>query len=326
MKICIFGAGAIGGYVGAELARAGNDVSLVVRGPHLAAIQERGLRLEINNHTHTVRLPATDEPSSLGPQDVVFLTLKAHSISAAVPDIQSLLGPHTSVVNAVNGIPWWYFHGLDSPYANHLVESVDPGGVIYHGIGVDRAIGCVVYPSAEIVEPGVIRHLSGNKLCLGEPTGEKTARVTGLARVLIEAGFKAPVRPRLRDEIWVKLWGNLAFNPLSALTHATLDTLASDPGTRAIAKAMMREGQAIGEQLGVRFRVDIEKRIDAAGAVGAHRTSMLQDLELGRPLEVGALIESVQEMGRLVGVDTPNIDMVHALLVRRIRSRDDQTD
>ena len=304
------------------LARAGCEVSLVARGPHLAAIQKNGLTLWRDGKSQTYAITATDSAAELGPQDFVLVTLKAHALSGVVADVRKLLGPDTAVVSAVNGLPWWYFHGLDSPNTERPLESVDPGGLIWRGIGPERAIGCVVYPSVEVPEPGVIRHLSDDKFSLGEPSGERSERVRTLARVFIDAGLKAPVRPRIRDEIWVKLWGNLSFNPLSALTMATLDVLAGDAGIRAIARAMMVEAQAVGEKHGIRFAVDVDRRIDAAASVGAHRTSMLQDLEQGRPLEIAALVESVMEVARLVGQPTPTIDLVHALLRQRIRARD----
>ena len=322
MKICVFGAGAIGGYLGGMLARAGCEVSLVARGPHLAAIQKNGLTLWRDGKSQTYAITATDSAAELGPQDFVLVTLKAHALSGVVADVRKLLGPDTAVVSAVNGLPWWYFHGLDAPNTERPLESVDPGGLIWRGIGPERAIGCVVYPSVEVPEPGVIRHLSDDKFSLGEPSGERSERVRTLARVFIDAGLKAPVRPRIRDEIWVKLWGNLSFNPLSALTMATLDVLAGDAGIRVIARAMMVEAQAVGEKHGIRFAVDVDRRIDAAASVGAHRTSMLQDLEQGRPLEIAALVESVMEVARLVGQPTPTIDLVHALLRQRIRARD----
>ena len=321
MRLCVFGAGAVGGYLAVLLARAGVDVAVVARGAHLAAIRERGLTLLAGEEVAGVEIPATDDPASLGKQDVVVVTLKAHAIPSAVDGIRTLLDRHSMVVSAVNGIPWWYFHGLDSAFGERHVESVDPGGVVWNGIGPERAIGCVVYPSVEVVEPGVVRHLSDNRMILGEPHGDRSERVVQLASLFMAAGLKAPVRSRLRNDIWMKLWGNLAFNPLSALTHATLDALATDPGTRRIAGAMMREGQAVGEALGARFAIDVERRIDGAAAVGAHRTSMLQDLDLGRPLETDALVGAVQELGALTGVETPTIDLVHALLKQRVAFR-----
>lgn len=318
MRICIYGAGAIGGYLGVQLALADEDVTLIARGPHLAAMRQNGLRLLIDGEERVAHPRCTDDPSEVGRQDYVIVTLKAHSVPGVVDLMQPLLGPDTAVVTASNGVPWWYFHGLDGPWRDHRLESVDPGGVQWDKIGPERAIGCVVYPATEVAEPGVIRHLDGNRFTLGEPTGEKTERVQALSHALISAGFRAPVRD-IRDELWVKLWGNLTFNPISALTLETLDVVATDPGTRDVARAMMLEAQTIGEKLGVRFKVDAERRIDGAAAVGAHRTSMLQDLDKGRPMEIDALVSAVQEMGRLVDIPTPTIDVVLALVRQRAR-------
>lgn len=319
MKICIYGAGAIGGYMGAELARAGVDVSLVARGPHLAAMRKNGLKLRIGDEEHITHPTCTDNPAELGPQDFVIVALKAHSVPNVVDAMQPLLGPDTAVVTAVNGVPWWYFYGLEGEYEGRRIETVDPGSVQWDGIGPERAIGCVVYPACEIAEPGVIQHTSGNKFTLGEPNGEKTERIQNLSQALMSANMKAPVRPRIRDEIWVKLWGNLSFNPISALTSATLEQIAGDKETRAVVRAMMVEAQAIGEVLGVKFPVSVDKRIEGAAAVGAHKTSMLQDLELGRPMEIDALVAAVSEMGDMVGIETPTIDTVLALVRQRGR-------
>jgi 2-dehydropantoate 2-reductase len=248
----------------------------------------------------------------------VILTLKAHSVPGALSGIQPLLGPETAVVWAVNGVPWWYFYRLKGPWENHRLISLDPDGAQWEGIGPNRIIGCVVYPAAEVVQPGVVRHVEGNRFTLGEPDNTKTERVQRLAKALIAAGMRAPIR-NIRDEIWVKLWGNLCFNPISALTLATLDTVAEDPGTKKVARAMMTEAQAIGEALGVRFSVGLEQRIAGAAAVGPHRTSMLQDLERGRPMEIDALVTAVREMGDLAGVPTPTIDTVLALIQQRAR-------
>ncbi len=318
MKICIYGAGAIGGYLAVPLALAGEEITVIARGPHLEAMRSKGLKLRIAGEERVARPRCTADPAEAGPQDYVIITLKAHSVPGVVDAMQPLLGPDTAVVTAMNGVPWWYFHKLEGSWEGHRIESVDPGGKQWEYIGPERAIGCVVYPACEVDEPGVIRHISGDRFILGEPDGEKTERVTRLSKALIEAGFKAPVR-RIRDEIWVKLWGNLCFNPISALTRATLDVLTTEPGTRAVARAMMLEAQSIGEKLGVRFGVDVDKRIDGATAVGAHRTSMLQDLERGRPMEIDALVTAVQEMGRLVEVPTPTIDIVLALVQQRAR-------
>ena len=235
-----------------------------------------------------------------------------------VDAMQPLLGKNTAVVTAVNGVPWWYFYKFDGAWENHKIESVDPGGKQWDGIGPERAIGCVVYPACEILEPGVVRHIDGNRFTLGESSGEKTERVRALSQVMINAGFKAPVR-NIRDEIWVKLWGNLCFNPISALTNATLDVVATDPGTRMVARNMMLEAQAIGEKLGVRFAIDVDKRIAGAAGVGAHTTSMLQDVTLGRPMEIDALVTAVQELGRITGVETPTIDTVLPIVQQRGR-------
>ncbi len=319
MKICIYGAGAIGGFLGARLGLAGVDVSLVARGPHLAAIRERGLRLRSGGSESVCRVTSTDDPNELGIQDYVVIGLKAHSVPAVVDQIETLCGEHTAIVPAVNGVPWWYFHGLDSAYRGHRLRSVDPSGNQWDALGPERVIGCVVYPSCEVPEPGVIEHIEGDRFTLGEPSGEKSGRVTELSQVLRDAGLKAPVKTRIRDEIWVKLWGNVAFNPISALTGATLEAICADQGLRALARSMMLEAQAIGELLGARFGIPIDKRIDGAAAVGAHKTSMLQDLERGRPMEIDAVITAVQELGRLVDVATPNIDVVLALVQARAR-------
>lgn len=319
MRICIFGAGAIGGYLGVDLALAGADVSLIARGPHLEAMQKNGVKLLIDGEERVAHPTATDDPAEVGPQDVVIITLKAHSIPGIVETILPLLGPETAVITATNGIPWWYFHGLDGPWQDRQLESVDPGGKQWEMIGPERAIGCVVYPATEVIEPGVIKHLEGDRFSLGEPNGEKTERVVRLSEILRKAGFKAPIRPRIRNDIWVKLWGNLTFNPISALTHATLDVIGTDEGTQSVARGMMLEAQSIGEKLGVRFGVDVEQRIAGAAAVGAHKTSMLQDLERGRPMEIDALVTVIQEMGRLVDVETPTIDVVLALVQQRAR-------
>lgn len=317
MKICIFGAGAIGGYMGAKLAMAGAQVSLVARGPHLAAMQANGLTLIEEDKRNTVTVTATDDPAELGPQDYVIVTLKAHSVPGVVSAMQPLLGPDTTVVMGVNGVPWWYFYGVDSELRDTRLNTVDPDNRQWDGIGPERVLGCVVYPAAEVVEPGVIRHIEGNRFSLGEPDGEKSERALALSKALSAVGLKAPVRPKIRDEIWVKLWGNLSFNPISALTGATLDVLCTDPGTRQVARQMMLEAQAIAERLGVRFPVDVDRRIDGGAAVGAHKTSMLQDLERGRPMEIDALLTAVREMGQLLELPTPTIDTVLALVQLR---------
>ena len=319
MKVCIFGAGAIGGYMGVKLAKAGADVSLVARGPHLAAMQEKGLTLIEEGETTTVPVTASDDPAALGVQDYVIVTLKAHSVPPVVSKMAPLIGKDTTIVSGVNGVPWWYFHKLEGAHEGTRLDSVDPGNVQWDGFGPDRVLGCVVYPAAEVIEPGVIKHIEGNRFSLGEPDGSKSDRAQALSKILANAGLKAPVRPKLRDEIWVKLWGNLSFNPISALTHTTLDVLCTDEGTRAVARNMMVEAQEIAERLSVKFPIDVDRRIAGGAAVGAHRTSMLQDLDQGRPMEIDALVASVQELGRVTGVPTPTIDTVLGLI--RLRAR-----
>ena len=320
MKICIFGAGAIGGYMGAKLAQAGAEVSLVARGPHLAAIKDKGLTLaEADRDPVNVKINASENPADLGPQDYVIVTLKAHSVPAVVPKMQPLIGRNTTIVSGVNGVPWWYFHKIGTDLEGTRLESVDPDNTQWDGFGPDRVLGCVVYPAAEVSKPGTIKHIEGNRFSLGEPDGSKSKRAVALSQALSAAGLKAPVRPRLRDEIWIKLWGNLSFNPISALTQAPLDVLCTDSGTRAVAKGMMLEAQEIAEKLGVKFPIDVERRIDGGAAVGSHRTSMLQDLDAGRPMEIDALIGSVQELGHLTKTPTPTIDTVLALI--RLRAR-----
>jgi len=314
MKICIYGAGAIGGYLGAQLAQTDCEVTMIARGPHLGAMRDNGLTLLIGDEKRKVDVACTDDPATIGPQDYVIITLKAHSVAPIVDQIAPLLGTDTAVVTAQNGILWWYFYGLPGPWENYHPESTDPDGQIWRAIGPERAIGCVVYPSCQIVAPGVVRHISGNRFMLGEPDGSKSDRVLALAKVLTDAGLKAPVRTKIRDDIWLKLWGNATFNPVSALTYATLEQMATDSDVRALIREMMLECEQVASKLGVRFPVDIESRIEGAGKVGAHKTSMLQDLENGRPLEIDALVGVVAEFGRLVSVPTPMIDTILALL------------
>ncbi len=313
MKICIYGAGAIGGYLGVLLKQGGADVSLIARGAHLEAIKKDGLKLLIDGGEKIARMPATANPAELGPQDYVIIALKSHQAWEAAEAIKPLLGPHTAVVTAQNGIPWWYFHGFEGQYANLQLQSVDPEGRQWNIIGPERAIGCTVYPATEIVAPGIVKHIYGDRFGLGEPSRKETERVRNLAEAFTAGGLKAKINPEIRNDIWLKLWGNLCFNPISALTHATLDVVATDPGTRMVSRKMMEEAEKIARRIGVHFRVNIERRIDGAAAVGAHRTSMLQDLDKKRPLELDALLTVVQELGRLVNVDTPMIDAVLAL-------------
>lgn len=319
MKICIFGAGAIGGYLGAKLAKIDVEVSLVARGPHLEAMRTKGLTLIENGEVASSDVTVTDNPANLGVQDYVVITLKAHSVPGVVEHMQPLIGPQTTLVSGVNGVPWWYFYKHGDGFENTRLKTVDPGDVQWTGIGPEKVLGCVVYPAAEVVEPGVIKHTEGNRFSLGEPDGTKSERAQLLSKALSAAGLRAPVRPKLRDEIWVKLWGNLSFNPISALTGATLDVLCTEPGTRSVARSMMVEAQEVAEKLGVKFPVSVERRLDGGAAVGAHRTSMLQDLEKGRPMEIDALLTAVQELGQLTGTPTPIIDTVLALVQQRAR-------
>lgn len=320
MKVCIYGAGAIGGYMAVQLADAGAaEVTCIARGPHLAAMRANGLKLRIGGEEKTVQINCTEDPHEAGPQDYVIVTLKAHSAAAVAGQMTPLLGPGTAVVTAQNGVPWWYFYGHGGAHEGTRLASVDPGGGQWRHIGPERAIGCVVYPAATIVEPGVIEHEYGNRFSLGEPSGEKTGRVQALAAALAAADLRAPVRPRIRDEIWVKLWGNVSLNPVSALTGGTLAQMIDDEDLCGVIRAIMVEAQAVGEALGVKFAVDVEKRIAGARAVGEHKTSMLQDLELGRPMEIDALVSSVQELARLTGIATPTIDSVLALVKMRAR-------
>lgn len=321
MKVCIYGAGAIGGFLAAGLAGVDDvELAVVARGAHLEAVRARGLRL-VRDGTETVsRMRAENDPVALGPQDVVINCLKAHQAWAEAERMAPLLGPGTAVVTCQNGVPWWYFHKIGGAWEGTRLDAVDRGDRQWNAIGPQRAIGCSVYPAAEIAAPGVIRHVYGDKFALGEPDGATTERVTRIAAALEAGGFSAPVLDDIRSELWLKLWGNLCFNPISALTRATLDVVATDPGTRALARAMMLEGQAIGEALGAHFRVDVERRINGAARVGAHRTSMLQDLEAGKAMEIDALVTAVQEMGRITGVPTPAIDAVLALVQQLGRS------
>jgi 2-dehydropantoate 2-reductase len=313
MKICIYGAGAIGGYLGVLLKEGGADVSLIARGAHLDAIRKDGLKLLIDGGEKVQRMPATSDAAELGLQDYVIIALKSHQAWEAAEAMKPLLGPHTAVVTAQNGIPWWYFHGFEGQYANLQLQSVDPDGRQWNALGPERAIGCTVYPATEIVAPGVVKHIYGDRFGLGEPMRHETERVQALAKAFAAGGLKAKINPEIRNDIWLKLWGNLCFNPISALTHATLDVVATDPGTRMVSRKMMEEAEKIARRIGVHFRVNIERRIDGAASVGAHRTSMLQDLDKKRPLELDALLTVVQELGRLVNVDTPIIDAVLAL-------------
>jgi 2-dehydropantoate 2-reductase len=313
MNVTVIGAGAIGGLLAAKLAAAGERVSVVARGEHLRAIRERGLVLKEGGEEVIARVDATDRIAEAGRPDLVVLAVKAHQLAPIAADVASILSPATMVLTAQNGIPWWYFFKHGGPHEGVRLKSVDPGGAIADHLPIDAIIAGIVYPAAEIESPGVIRHIEGNRFPLAEIDGKKTERVAALSRLFFDAGFKSPVLADVRAEIWTKLWGNLAFNPISALTRAMLDDICRFPPTRALAAAMMREAQAVGEAFGARFRISAEQRIAGADGVGAHKTSMLQDIEHGRAIEVDALVGSVVELARLADIATPHLDAVYAV-------------
>lgn len=315
MRICIVGAGAIGGLLGVKLAQAGEEVTLIARGPHLAAIREHGMKLVQEDGSESVVHPkATDRIAEAGIQDLVILGMKAHQVAAVVKDLPAMYHEETMVLTAQNGVPWWYFMKHGGPHAGQRLESVDPGGTVADNLPIERVIGAVVYPAAEITSPGVLKHIEGNRFSVGEIDGADTPRIKLVSEVLRKAGFKAPVLADIRSEIWTKLWGNLSFNPISALTHATLVDICQFPLTRDLAARMMTEAQTLAEGLGIRFKVSLEKRIAGAEAIGRHKTSMLQDIEAGRPAEISALVGSVVELGRITGTPTPHIDAIHAVV------------
>ncbi len=318
MKIAIVGAGAIGGYLGARLARSGQDLTFIARRDNLHAINARGMRLVLPDGSEEVALPgstlrALEDPAEAGPQDVVLLTVKAHQVRDLLPALRGLFGPRTMVVTMINGVPWWYFHRLPGPFEGRSLQSLDPDGALAAQIEPERVVGGIVYPAAELVAPGVVKVVEGNRFTLGELDGSRSERLEALSQALMAAGFKCPVSRDIRSEIWVKLWGNLSFNPISALTHATLQDICHFPPTRELAAQMMREAQAVGEKLGVAFKVGLEQRIAGAEAVGAHKTSMLLDVEHGRALELEALVGAVLELGRITDTATPTIAAVYAL-------------
>ena len=321
MKFCIYGAGAIGGYLAVELALSGQEVCVVARGAHLEAIKTRGLTLKIHGEEKVAGVRADSDPRVFGPQDVVICALKTHQAFESAADFAPLLGPATCVVTAMNGIPWWYFYKTGGRFEGRHLKSVDPGGRQWNSIGPQRAIGCVVEPACEVIAPGVIVHHQFNRFILGEPDGSQSARVRELSGVLTAAAFDAPVRDNIRWNIWLKLWGNVCFNPISALTGATLGRMVGDPDLRALCKTMMQETQAVNEALDVHIPADmIDRRLAGAASAAGHKMSMLQDLERGRNLEIDALVGVVQELGRLTSVSTPVIDAVLALIKERARS------
>ncbi len=314
MKIAVVGAGSIGGLLGARLAMAGEQVTFIARGASLEAIRNNGFRLiEEDGTEHVARNCSAGTFEESGPQDVVLLAVKAHQVAPLVVDLRRLLRDDTPLLTLQNGIPWWYFYKFGGPLDGRAVHAADPDGLISKHIENERIVGSVVYPASELIEPGVVRVIEGNRFTLGEPDGSKSERVMMLAETLTHAGFKAPITTDIRSEIWLKVWGNVVFNPVSALSHATLAGICDYPPTRALAAAVMEEARAVAEKLGVRFRVSIERRIDGAAAVGEHKTSMLQDVEAGRPLELSALVASVVDMARLVDLPTPHLDTILAV-------------
>jgi 2-dehydropantoate 2-reductase len=320
MKICVYGAGAIGGLMASRLAETDAELTVIARGKTLAAIQARGVAVLSGEDRKTVRVHAVETPAEAGPQDYVLLALKAPAAAAVSKGLGPLLGPETAVVTAQNGVPWWYFYKQGGPFDGRRLASVDPGDAQWTNIGPERVIGSVVYDAAEIVEPGVIRHEYGNRFTLGEPDGSRSARAETLSKILIAGGVRAPVKTNIREEIWIKLWGNVSFNPVSALTGQTLGAMIDDPAVHAVIRAIMVEAQSVAESLGIRFAIDVDKRIAGAREAGEHKTSMLQDLEAGRAMEIDALVASVQELGRLAGVPTPSVDTVLALVQARART------
>ncbi|HTO97305.1 MAG TPA: 2-dehydropantoate 2-reductase [Myxococcales bacterium] len=320
MKVCVFGAGAIGGYLAARLSTAGAEVSCVARGPHLAALKANGLTLKSGGGTLVTHPRCTDDARELGPQDFVVIAVKAHSLPAAAPSIRSLLAGNTALVPAINGVPWWYFYKSGGAQENARLQSVDPGGKLWDLLPPSRVIGCIVYPATDVVAPGVIEHTYSNRFDLGEPDGSKSERAQAFSQLMIKAGLRAPVRPRIRENLWVKLWGNLSFNMICSLTRSALDVVIANPETRALARRMMVEGEAVANSLGVKLPLDVDARIAGAAEVGSHKPSTLVDLERGRPMEIDALLGAVVEMAGLTRVPVPTCEAVLALVRQLARS------
>ena len=324
MRIAVVGAGAIGAYVGAALCRGGADVHLVARGAQLDALRHSGVQVISERGDFSAKPPATDDPNDIGPVDAVFLGLKAYSYPDSSALLAPLLGPDTAVIAAQNGVPWWYFHGLRGPFEDRRIEAVDPGGTTSAVIPLGHAVGCVVYASTELDRPGVVRHVEGTRFSIGEPDGTISARCTAFSEAMIAGGLRCPIEPDLRKDIWLKLYGNISFNPLSVLTGATMAELARDPGTRALVVSMMEETQAIAAALGSLPDISIERRLDGAERVGDHKTSMLMDYEAGKPLELAAIMKAPIELAHLVDVPVPHLSAICAtvdlLATRRSRS------
>lgn len=319
MKFCVFGAGAVGGFVGGMVARGGSDVSLVARGVHLSALQANGLKIVTPDEEFAVDVPATDRPADLGVQDVVFLSAKAHALTVAAEAMRPLIGPDTVVVSAQNGIPFWYFHAHGGELDGHTLQTVDPGGRIATAIGNERVIGCVITSSNTVEAPGVVRNIGNRVFALGEPDGSQSGRLAEISALLEAAGLSAPSGGDIRSEVWVKMWGNVSFSPMAVLTMSKLGPLVEGEDLRALGVAIMEEVQTVGEALGVEFTSTIESRLEGTRRVAGHKTSILQDLEAGRPMEVDGITGAVVELGRLVGVETPMIDLIYALMRQRAR-------
>jgi 2-dehydropantoate 2-reductase len=313
MRVAVLGAGAIGAYVGASLCRAGVEVALVARGAHLAALREHGVQVHSPRGDFAARPYATDRPEEIGPVDHVFLGLKANAYASAGPLVAPLLAEHTSIIAAQNGIPWWYFHRLPGPYEGRRIESVDPGGAVTRALPLHRAVGCVVYAATEIESPGVVRHLEGTRFSIGEPDRGISARCTQFAEAMVAGGLKCPVEAELRNDVWVKLMGNIAFNPISALTRATMAGICRHPGTKTLVRRMMEETLEVAHGVGVRPNVSVERRLAGAERTGEHKTSTLQDLERGRPMELDVLLTAVVELADMVGAEVPTLRAIAAV-------------
>ena len=318
MKICIVGAGATGGYLGVKLINAGFDVSLVARGAHLTAMKKKGLTLIENDKEITCSPKCSDSMKELGKMDFIFITLKAYSINGLVEEISTMFDENTSVISAYNGIPWWYFFGAEGQFKNYRIKCIDPENIQWNVITPERIIGCVVYPATEIIEPGVIKHIEGNRFSLGEPNGAQTERISRISKAMARADLKAPVRKNIRQEIWMKLIGNLAFNPLSVITEETLDVLLLNEENKKTAYEAMKEATSIMDKLNVLMNISIDQRIEGAAKVGSHKTSMLQDYERGKELELDALVVAVKEIADLLGIKTPTIDRILHTVTEKI--------
>jgi 2-dehydropantoate 2-reductase len=320
MKIAIYGAGAIGSYLGVRLHQAGAEVNLIARGSQLAAMRKNGVTLKAPDGTVTVKPFVTGDAGEAGIQDFVFIALKGYALPGAAPDIARLMGPKTTLITAMNGIPYWYLHAIESPWRGRTLQAVDPDGAIARVLPPDRVIGSVLYPWAEVVEPGVVEQNTSNRFVIGEPDGSESERVRTLSAVMADGQLDAPVTRDIRTEIWLKLWGNLCFNPLSVLTGATIDRLTSEPGLVALETAMMLEAERLANALGIRFPYGVEKRIEITAMAGARKTSTLQDFERGKPLEIEPLLGAVVELGELTGQPMPLCRAVLALVRERART------